>query len=60
MSALEQGREALAAEGDDAPLALEGLAQACWWLDDGPAALAAREEAYRLHRDRGDVVGAAR
>ncbi|HEX2204959.1 MAG TPA: hypothetical protein VHG91_16740, partial [Longimicrobium sp.] len=40
--------------------ALEGLAAAAFWLDDGAAAIAARERAYRLYRDRGDAEGAAR
>ena len=33
---------------------------AAWWLDDGPLAIESREHAYRLHREHGDVVAAAR
>ena len=40
--------------------ALEGLGVAAFWLDDGAAAIAARERAYRLYRDRGDAEAAAR
>lgn len=40
--------------------ALEGLASACWWLDDGAGVIAAREEAYRLYRDIPDRISAAR
>jgi LuxR family maltose regulon positive regulatory protein len=39
--------------------ALEGLGVAAFWLD-GAAAIAARERAYRLYRDRGDAEAAAR
>lgn len=40
--------------------ALEGLAVADWWLDDVDAAIAARERAYVLRRERGETVEAAR
>jgi DNA-binding CsgD family transcriptional regulator len=40
--------------------ALEGLATAAWWLDDAPVVFACRERAYRLYRQRGDRLGAAR
>ena len=41
--------------------AYEGLAQALWWLDDGPGCLEAREAAYRIYRSTdADPVGAAR
>ncbi len=33
--------------------AWEGIAEATWWLDDGPACVGARESAYRLHREAG-------
>jgi DNA-binding NarL/FixJ family response regulator len=33
----------------------DGLAQALRWMGDGAASLAAREEAYRLYRERGDA-----
>ncbi len=42
------------------PEALEGLGAACWWLDDAAGVFEAREEAYRLYRDRGDRAAAAR
>jgi len=40
--------------------ALEGLGDACSWLEDVPAAFTARRRAYRLYRDGGDRRGAAR
>ena len=40
--------------------ALEGLGEACWWLNDGPRVFEAREEAYRLYHERGDRASAAR
>ena len=40
--------------------ALEGLGVAARWQMDGPAALAAHERAYRLAREEGDEVAAAR
>ncbi len=40
-------------------IAWEGVAEATWWLDDGPACLRAREEAYRLHREAGRAREAA-
>jgi DNA-binding CsgD family transcriptional regulator len=41
--------------------AYEGLAQALWWLDDGPGCLEAREAAYRIYRTTDpDAIGAAR
>ena len=42
------------------PEALEGLGAACWWLDDAAGVFEAREEAYRLYRERGDRAAAAR
>ena len=47
-------------EAGEGPEALEGLAQAAWWLDDGDLVLDCRERAYRAHRERGDAAGAAR
>lgn len=47
------------ASGDD-PAALEGLGLAAWWLDQTAAVFDARERAFRLYRDRGDVAAAAR
>lgn len=51
-------RAVIAQSGD--PLAHEGLAQVAWWTDDAHTCLTARETSYRLCRDQGDVVGAAR
>lgn len=42
------------------PEALEGLGQACWWVDDVARVADARERAYRLYRERGEDRGAAR
>src|SRR5262245_36605530 len=42
------------------PEALEGLATACFFLNDGTAVFQAREEAYRLYHERADRVSAAR
>lgn len=42
------------------PEALEGLGAACWWLDDATGVFDAREEAYRLYRERDDRASAAR
>lgn len=42
------------------PEALEAAGVAHWWLDDADATLAARERSYRLYRERGDALGAAR
>lgn len=44
----------------ETPEALEGLAVAAWWLDDVDTAIAARERAYALRRERGQLVEAAR
>ncbi|WP_432885896.1 LuxR C-terminal-related transcriptional regulator [Kribbella sp. CA-245084] len=40
--------------------ALEGLSWATWWLEDVPACLDAREQAYRLYRKADDARAAAR
>jgi LuxR family transcriptional regulator, maltose regulon positive regulatory protein len=45
---------------DETPEILEALGLASWWLDDSAATFNAREQAYRLYRDRGDRRGAAR
>src|SRR5262245_19633486 len=42
------------------PEALEGLGLAAWWLDLADIVFSARERAYRLFRERGDEVSAAR
>ena len=40
--------------------AIEALAMAAWWLDNGQLAIESREHAYRLYRERGDAAAAAR
>src|SRR4029453_15583382 len=40
--------------------ALEGLGEACWWLNDGARVFEAREEAYRLYAERRERASAAR
>jgi LuxR family transcriptional regulator, maltose regulon positive regulatory protein len=45
---------------DETPEALEGLGLAAWWLDQGDEVFSARERAYRIYRERGDAVAAAR
>lgn len=40
--------------------ALEGLAQAAWWLDDAPVVFECHERAYRLYRQQDDQLSAAR
>lgn len=50
-SALAQNRD---------PGALEGLSWVCWWQEDLPACLAAREQAYRDYHAANDLLGAAR
>lgn len=40
--------------------ALEGLGKAAWWVNDEQTAFAARESAYRLYRQAGDRLSAAR
>jgi LuxR family maltose regulon positive regulatory protein len=50
-AALEQG---------ESPEAMEALAMAAWWLEDADATIESRERAYRVYRDRGDPVSAAR
>jgi DNA-binding CsgD family transcriptional regulator len=39
---------------------LEGLSLACWWLDDGPGFVRARESLFRFHQNEGDALAAAR
>ena len=71
---LERGRDALrrgdwaaarqafeaSLQMEESPEALEGLGLAAWWLDQGDAVFNARERAYRIYRERGDGLGAAR
>ena len=40
--------------------ALEQLGIALWWLDDQDPVLETREHAFRVYREAGDVLGAAR
>jgi len=49
-----------ALQASETPEALEGLGQACWWLDDVVRVGEARERAYLLYRERDDARGAAR
>jgi LuxR family transcriptional regulator, maltose regulon positive regulatory protein len=72
--ALERGRDALsrggweearvafgaALERSDSAEAWEGLSWAASWLEDGAEAIEAREHAYRLYKEAGDLRGAAR
>ena len=57
-----RARDDLLSLADDTrdPLALEGAAQAAWWLDDADTCLSAREGAYHRFRELGDDRGAAR
>jgi len=45
---------------DESAEAIEALAMAAWWLDDADVTIESRERAYRLYREQGDVVAAAR
>ena len=56
--AAEAFRDALA--DDETAAAHEGLSWAAWWLDDGPTVFAARERAFTLYDEAGDMRGAAR
>ncbi|MBX5441538.1 MAG: hypothetical protein IRZ32_08420, partial [Solirubrobacteraceae bacterium] len=47
-----------ALDEEELPEAWEGLGWAGWWLNLGEPTIAAREAAFRLHRARGDRVGA--
>ncbi|MGH8834133.1 MAG: LuxR C-terminal-related transcriptional regulator [Actinomycetes bacterium] len=72
--AVERGRMALARGGwhearacfeqalelSDVAEVWDGLSWACWWLEEGSAAIQARERAYRLYKEGGDLRGAAR
>jgi LuxR family maltose regulon positive regulatory protein len=49
-----------ALDQSESPEAWEGLSWAAFWLEDGTAAIAAREHAYRLYKEAGDLRGAAR
>lgn len=58
----EEARAAFgeALERSDSAEAWEGLSWAASWLEDGAAAIEAREHAYRLYKEAGDLRGAAR
>jgi DNA-binding NarL/FixJ family response regulator len=58
----EKARECFAAtvELGERADAIEALGMAAWWLDDARLTIESRERAYRLHREHGDVAGAAR
>ena len=58
-AAAQEIYERMLASGER-PDALEGLAVARWWQDDVAAAIAARERAYVMRRERGETVEAAR
>jgi LuxR family transcriptional regulator, maltose regulon positive regulatory protein len=72
--AVERGRDSLsrgawdearssfgdALERSESAEAWEGLSWAAFWLEDGVAAIEAREHAYRLYKEAGDLRGAAR
>jgi len=45
---------------EENPAALEGLGIAAWWLDLAELVFDSRERAYRIYRERGDAVSAAR
>jgi DNA-binding NarL/FixJ family response regulator len=60
--AWEEARDCFQASVRDGetPQALEQLGLAAWWLDDAALTFDSRERAYRLYRDQGDALGAAR
>lgn len=45
---------------EQSPESLEGLSWAAWWLDESDVVFAAREQAFRLYRRKGDAAGALR
>jgi DNA-binding NarL/FixJ family response regulator len=51
--------EAALERGESAE-AIEALAMAAWWLDDAEVTIDSRERAYRLYREQGELVAAAR
>lgn len=55
-----RSRFADALTAGERPEALEGLSWAAWWQEDVAACLDARERAYRLYQQAGDLRGAAR
>src|SRR5688572_19973001 len=59
LEAVEAFRVLLTGQPEHAA-ALEELGRALWWLDDHDRVLEAREHAFRLYREGGDVPSAAR
>ncbi len=55
-----QARFEQAVCAEETPERFEGLSWAAWWLDDAEAVFDARQRAYRLYEEAGDVAGAAR
>jgi LuxR family transcriptional regulator, maltose regulon positive regulatory protein len=55
-----QSFEAALEVDPDSPEALEGLGWALYWMDEAEPSFAARESAYRILRERGELRGAAR
>lgn len=55
-------RDSLTRAADALPTGevFELLGRACWWQDDGKAAMEAREASYRLYREEGDLYATAR
>ncbi len=49
-----------ALDQEESAEALEGLAEAAWWLEDASQVLSARQRAYHLFRRRGDDLDAGR
>ena len=49
-----------ALENREDPRALEGLAWSAWWRSEDGTLFAARQRAFHLYREAGDVVSAAR
>lgn len=52
--------EKLLSEDERSAPIWEGLGVAAWWLDDAETVFETRERAYRLYREEGDALGAAR
>ena len=50
----------LSLQSGESPEALEGLGLAAWWLNLADLVFDVRERAYRIYRERGDGLGAAR
>ena len=57
---IARARFEAALEETETPQAYDGLSWATWWLEEVPACLNAREQAYLLYRRAGGEQGAAR